>query len=76
MFFPLVFAVAMGLLLNAGAIEGAQAIAAHESPHTMKLYDRRAMRGMRLAMVMGGELLDIAFTFRWQCQSLEGEGTF
>jgi integrase/recombinase XerD len=27
-------------LLNGGSIEGAQAIAAHESPRTTKLYDR------------------------------------
>ena len=27
-------------LLNGGTIEGAQAIAAHESPRTTKLYDR------------------------------------
>jgi hypothetical protein len=27
-------------LLNGGSIEGAQAIAAHESPCTTKLYDR------------------------------------
>jgi integrase/recombinase XerD len=29
-------------LLNGGTIENAQAIAAHESPRTTKLYDRRA----------------------------------
>jgi len=29
-------------LLNGGTIEGAQAIAAHESPRTTKLYDRTA----------------------------------
>jgi integrase/recombinase XerD len=30
----------IGLLENGGAIENAQAIAAHESPRTTKLYDR------------------------------------
>lgn len=29
-------------LLNGGTIEGAQAIAAHESPRTTELYDRTA----------------------------------
>jgi integrase len=29
-------------LLNGGTIEGAQAIVAHESPRTTKLYDRTA----------------------------------
>ena len=29
-------------LLNGGTVENAQAIAAHESPHTTKLYDRTA----------------------------------
>lgn len=34
-------------LENGGTIEGAQAIAAHESPRTTKLYDRRGDRTMR-----------------------------
>ena len=29
-------------LENGGTVENAQAIAAHESPHTTKLYDRRS----------------------------------
>lgn len=42
MFFPLAFAVVMGLLLNGGTIEGTQAIATHESLCTAKLCDRTA----------------------------------
>jgi integrase/recombinase XerD len=34
-------------LENGGTIEGAQAIAAHESPRTTKLYDRRGDKAMR-----------------------------
>lgn len=41
MFFPLAFAVVMGLLLNGGAIKGGT-IAVHESLCTTKLYGRTA----------------------------------
>lgn len=37
-------------LLNGGSIEGAQTIAAHESPHTTKLYARTA-DGVTLAEI-------------------------